>query len=180
MATGRHLVVVAGSDPAATDELADRLRDAVTVRTAYDVSEVLERLDEEVDVVLVDPAIDEDPVDSVREAVAGRGLGCLVALLAARSEGPAGADAVVSPSASDSDLQADVLRLATGARYRKTLEEYYEAARSAASQRDEPDADPEQLQSRLDLLSRRLDDAAEPLDSPTLFRAVLGPERDHD
>lgn len=178
VATGRHLVVVASADPPETDALADRLRDAVTVRTAYDTEEVLARLDPGVDVVLVDPALADGAVEAVRGAVAGRGLNAVVAVL---SDAPdaAGADAVVSPSVPDATLRAIVLRLATEARYRKTLEAYYDAARTSARAADD-DVDRERLEARLDRLSRRLDDAAEPLDPAALFRAVLDPDEEHE
>lgn len=179
MATGRHLVVVASADPPETDELADRLREVVTVRTAYDVEEVLIRLDDDVDVLLVDPALADGTVETLQATVDDRDLNCLVALLADTASGGVDADAVVSPALPTTSLREDVLGLATQARYRKTLETYYEAARTAA-EADDTDADLERLQARLDRLSRRLDEAAKSLDSETLFRAALDFDCEHD
>jgi hypothetical protein len=177
MGTGRYLVVVASADPPETDELADRLRDAVTVRTAYDVEDVLARLDDDVDVVLVDPALTDGTVGVVRATVDDRDLGCLVALLAETA--PEDADAAVSPAVPNTTLREEILQLATEARYRKTLETYYETARTVA-RAEGTDDERERLQARLDRLVRRLDETAEQLDSATLFRAALDSDCEHD
>ena len=184
VATGRHLVVVASTDPSGTDALAERLRDAVAVRTAYDVEEVLNRLDREVDAVLVDPTLADGAVETVQNAGTGSELECLVALLTDVPPDGTDADAVVSPSVPDSTLRRDVLDLAIQARYRKTLEEYYDVACTAA-RTNETEADPNRLQTRLDALTRRLEDTAEPMDPATLFRTVLDDDgrdadREHD
>ncbi|MFB6150437.1 MAG: hypothetical protein ABEJ40_01400 [Haloarculaceae archaeon] len=138
MTTARHLVVVAGAGPSMTDALADALRDTCTVRTAYDVAEVVDRLDGEVDVVLVSPDLSPDAADAVVDAVESRELDCQVALLAEdRNRGPSAPriDAVVAPSTPRAHVCETVEWLATRASYRKALEEYYELARTYADAR---------------------------------------------
>jgi uncharacterized NAD(P)/FAD-binding protein YdhS len=176
MATVRALVVLGGA-PATADELADVLRDAFTVRTAYSTEEVLDRLDPAVDVVLVGQDLS---VGTVRETVTERGLDCQVGLVARTGE-DSRVDTVVSPDAPDGTIREEVQRLATRARYRKTLEEYYDLSRTAAELRsgdgdvrDELDT----LQRRLDRLRRRLDEAADPIDTATLFETVFDPDRE--
>jgi len=178
-ATVRHLVVVASPDPSTTDKLADLLRGSCTVRTAYTTAEIRERLDPSVDVVLVDPDLSPDAVGSVRTDVAARDLECQVGILAPRTveEGPD--DVVVSPAAPGEEVHDRVTQLATRARYRKTLEEYYGLASASARLEDDDAAEErDRLQARLERLSRRLDEVAECLDGPTLFRTVL--DRDGD
>lgn len=177
MAAVRHLVVVASAEPSTTDALADFLRDAFTVRTAYSTDEVLDRLDPDVDVVLVDPDLPGRGVDAVREALADRDLNCQVGLLTADSRdcAGAGAGAVVSPAEPGPEVRERVERLATRAHYRKTLEEYYELAQTSArqGQGEDLETERERLRDRLDRLQRRLDEVAEPLDTATLFRTAL-------
>lgn len=181
MATVRHLVVIASADPSRTDGLADLLRDTFTVRTAYNTSEVLDRLDDEVDVVLVDPDLSGDAVDAVRETIAEADLNCRVGVLSAEPRADVaggGAGTAVLPSAPDRELRDRVEQLATQAHYRKTLEEYYALARTSARLRESGDLadERERLQNRLERIARRLNDVAEPLDAPTLFRTALDPE----
>lgn len=191
MATVRHLVVVASAEPATTDSLADLLRDTFTVRTAYSASEVVDRLDPDVDVVLVDRELETgdeaagegpDPVDAVRDAVSAEDLNCQIGLLGAATADDTGADAVVSPTMSDRAVRDEVVQLATRARYRKTLDQFYELARTTAQLRGSADvqAERDRLEQRLDRLGRRLDEAAEPLDTATLFETVLDPDSTSD
>ena len=176
MTTARHLVVLASAEPSATDSLADLLRDICTVRTAYTTEEVLDRLDGEVDVVLVDPALAADAVALVTEAVEGRALDCQVGVLDAAERDDDGVDDVVSPSLPDERIRDRVVELGRRAQYRKALESYYALAETNADA-DEADPDrpdPDRLQERLDRLESRLEDAAESLDAAALFEAALG------
>jgi hypothetical protein len=66
MVAVRPLVVVAGVEPPVTDDVADRLRETCIVRTACSTGEVLDRLDTDVDVVLVAPGLEPDAVGRVR------------------------------------------------------------------------------------------------------------------
>ena len=174
LVTVRHLVIVGSEDPSTTDELAAVLRDTCTVRTAYSTPEVLDRLEPDVDVVLVDPGLGEDSVETVRDAVAGRELDCQFGVLSTGTDDRTDDDIQVSVAASERDFREQVEQLATRARYRKTLEEYYELVQASAELRAEDlPAQRDQVQRRLEALGRRLDDAAAPLDAEALFRAVL-------
>jgi hypothetical protein len=138
MAAARHLVVVGGADASTTDALADALRDEFAVRTAYSQADLLASLDEEVDVVLVDPRLSDFEASRLRERLDGRGLDCQVGVLTdervetatdARTRAAlADAFVTVSPGSDDDAWRTAVSRLATRARYRKRLEEYYDIA----------------------------------------------------
>lgn len=176
--TVRHLVVIGGADPSTTDELAEIIRDSCTVRTAYSTAEVLDRLDPEVDVVLVDSELEGG---GVREAVAARDLPCQFAVFTPRPDGAPDED-LVSLAVPDSDVRERVERLATRASYRKTLEEYYALARASARLQDADGSETElaELERRLERLGRHLDEVATPLDAATLFRTVLGDSDDDE
>lgn len=169
MVAARPLVVLAGGGQDAIDGLADRLRETCTVRTASDTAEVLARIDERVDVVVLGPELGTDAAADIRRAVDERGLPCRVAPLA---DGPGGAsgetggrDAVsVDPADPRAVLDA-VERLAALAQYRRALDEYFALAQGAAAD-DAPDR-------RLESVRDRLDEAAADLDAPSLFEVAL-------
>lgn len=187
MVAARPLVVVAGAEPPVTDELADRLRETCAVRTAYSTDEVLDRLDADVDVVLVAPGLGPGAVERVRRTIDEQGFPCQLGRLDASAAGD-GEDAdgeggepttgtgssprVVDPAGTDRTLRADVEHLATLAQYRTALDEYFALAR-----RDAGD-DTDDAENRLDYVRDRLDDAAADLDPSSLFEAALhDPER---
>jgi len=188
MVAVRPLVVVAGAEPSVTDDLADRLRETCVVRTAYSTEEVLDRLDAEVDVVLVAPGLGPEAVERVRRSVDERGLPCRIGLLDASpaggdedrdgDESPSGAEnspPVVDPSGTDRAVRADVEHLATLAQYRTALDEYFALARRETEGETRGD-DP---QNRLGYVRGRLDDVAADLDTASLFEAALhGSEHD--
>jgi|GEM_PF-880028 len=172
MVAVRPLVVVAGAESLVTDDVADRLRGTCVVRTAYSTSEVLARLDADVDVVLVAPGLGPGAVARVQRAVEERGLPCRVGRLADESDASddvVGAnDAVVDPSWTDRTLRAEVDHLARLAQYRTALDEYFTLARRDAG--DDAGEDP---QDRLEYVRERLDAAADELDPASLFEAAL-------
>lgn len=182
MVTARHLVVVASAEPRATDALADVLRGACTVRTAYAATEVLARLDADVDVVLVDPALASDAVTLVADAVEERGLVCQVGVL--DGDDPpedARVDAAVSPDAPPGRIRDHVARLGARARYARTLDAYYDLAQTAAGRSGDeatPDAERERLRARLAEIETCLDETADSLDTESLFEAVLDASED--
>lgn len=181
MAENRSLVIVAGPDPTPTDSLADLMRETATVRTAYSTDDVLDRLDDEVDVVLVDPSLSTDAVSTVHKAVTQRDLDCQIGLLP--SDGTRGdaveiVDSVVPLTAGDERVRETVEWLALRAQYRRTLEEYYELVQRAADlkrfdDRSEVAPDLERLERQIEQLRRRLDETAEQLDTVSLFEAAL-------
>jgi hypothetical protein len=156
MAAARHLVVVATTDPATTDDLADHLRDEFAVRTAYGADALLASLDDEVDVVLVGGDLDVSR-GRLRERAdrAGWQIGLLTGVPAgaggasepedaaraadSRRRDSSFADAVVPGGVTDDEdtgsataLTEQVEWLARRARYRKRLEEFYKIAEQYA------------------------------------------------
>lgn len=171
MVAVRPLVVVAGIDPVATDELADRLRETCVVRTAHTTDEVVDRLDAAVDVVLVAPRPDASAVRSVRRAVDEGGLPCRIGVLVGDDEQPdESALPAVDPAESDQAIRDAVERLAALAQYRRALDEYFALAREGST--SDPAASDARSE-RLDDVRERLDDAAADLDAASLFEAAL-------
>ena len=169
MVAARPLVVVAGAEPSVTDDLADRLRESCIVRTAYSTDEVLDRLDADVDVVLVAPGLGPGGVGRIRRAVEERELPCRLGRLDDESEAVGTDNAVVDPSWADQTLRSEVDHLATLAQYRTALDEYFTLAQRNAGG-DDTGNDP---QERLSHARERLDDAAADLDPSSLFEAAL-------
>lgn len=181
MTATRHLVIVASAESSTTDALADRLRESCAVRTGYTTADVLDRLDDEVDVVVVDPELGTATVSVVQDAISCRDLSCQVGLLtedASVADVPAGIDTVIPPSAGDQRLRDTVEWLAMRATYRKTLDEYYDLTLASADlQTDESaevTAELDRLHNQLDHLRERLDETAAELDTVSLFEAALG------
>ncbi|QLH79582.1 response regulator transcription factor [Halosimplex rubrum] len=182
MPPARHLVVVAGAEPAATDALASALRDDGTVRTAYSADALRESLDEEVDVVLVDAELVDGSIDSLLTDVRAREFDCQVGVSVSDSGRTAvetdTVDAVVrrDPVA----VRETVQWLAARARYRAGLEEFYDLAERRAALADEEDA-LDRLDRQLDRLRHDLAEMFDGLDDTSAFDAALAPEeRDLD
>lgn len=184
MASARHLVVVAHTEPAAVDELADDLRAEYTVRTAYDAETLVETLDDGVDVVLVDPALPDVGLRGLRERRRTDelcyGIGALTAF--GRPSEPAAVDAVVEPSARNAVLRDAVELLAEQATYRRLLNRYYAVASERAallSGESDPQTGSDErterrrLDERLERIRAELDDAREALDTETVFAVAL-------
>ncbi|QLH84571.1 HalX domain-containing protein [Halosimplex pelagicum] len=185
MPPARHLVVVAGAEPAATDALASALRDDGTVRTAYSADALRESLDEEVDVVLVDVELVDGPIDSLLSDVRAREFDCQIGVSVPDSDRTTAetdpVDAVVrrDPVA----VRETVQWLAARARYRAGLEEFYDLAERRATLADEGnDGDAlDRLDRQLDRLRHDLAEMFDGLDDTSAFDAALAPEeRDLD
>ncbi|PSP52747.1 hypothetical protein BRC67_03445 [Halobacteriales archaeon QH_3_68_24] len=157
MVADRPLVVLVGGTQEAVDDLADRLREACTVRTTRDTAEALARLGERVDVVVLGPGLGPDAAADVRRAVDERDLPCHVLPLVDGSGDESG-------EADDRATLDAVERLAALAQYRRALDEYFALAEGAAT-----DDAPERIGSVRD----RLDEAAADLDAPSLFEVAL-------
>lgn len=185
MATARHLVVVAGADPAETDTLAAELRDAVAVRTAYSVDGLLASLDHEVDAVLVDPDLSGFSVSSSLTRIRAGTADCQVGLL---TDEPLDAERAVSEGIDaclgrhDDEIREVVEWLAIRAQYRKRLDEYYATAQEYAqlSVEDGSPGEVESVEAALLRLERRLEAlcsdlraACERLDGESVFDAAL-------
>ena len=157
MVADRPLVVLVGGTQETVDDLAGRLRETCTVRTARDTAEALDRLDERVDIVVLAPGLGPDAAADVRRAVDERDLPCHVLPLVDGSGDESG-------EADDRATLDAVERLAALAQYRRALDEYFALAEGAATD-DAPD--------RIGSVRDRLDEAAADLDAPSLFEVAL-------
>ena len=157
MVADRPLVVLVGGTQETVDDLAGRLRETCTVRTARDTAEALDRLDERVDIVVLAPGLGPDAAADVRRAVDERDLPCHVLPLVDGSDDESG-------EADDRATLDAVERLAALAQYRRALDEYFALAEGAATD-DAPD--------RIESVRDRLDEAAADLDAPSLFEVAL-------
>lgn len=180
MASERHLVVVAGADPAATDALASALRDDGTVRTAYSTEALDESLDAEVDVVLVDVELADGSVDPLLDDVRAREFDCQLGAIASEPERTtAGTDTVVDAVVErDSAAVRETVRwLAARARYRARLEEFYDLAERRATLTADGDDEGalDRLDRQLDRLRRDLGEMFDGLDDVSAFDAALAP-----
>jgi len=184
MASARHLVVVAGAEPAAVDELAAALRDDGTVRTAYSADALRESLDTEVDVALVDAALVDGALDSLLSDLRGCEFDCQIGVLVseparASLATDATVDAVV---ARDREAVRETVQwLAARARYRRQLEALYDLAerRATVTDADGDGSALDRLDRQLDRLRRDLDELFGDLDDASVFDAALAPgERD--
>lgn len=172
MASARHLVVVAGRDPHAVDDLATALRAAFAVRTAYSPGELLGSLDDEVDVVLVTPPL----ADTVpEERLRNRGLACEVAVLADDDADVPADRRTVARSVPPESLRERIRTLAERAAYRAKLERYYDLAARRAELIDAGDRedDLDDVEERLDRLREELAAALGDLDDVTAFDVAL-------
>jgi hypothetical protein len=183
MASARHLVVVAGAEPAATDELAAALRDDGTVRTAYSADALRESLDAEVDVAVVDAALVDGPLDPLLSDIRTREFDLQVCVSAPepRRSSVATHEAVDAVVARDRAAVRERVRwLAARARYRRQLEEFYDLAeRRAALIEDETGDEGERLDRldrQLDRLQRTLDELFADIDDGSVFDAALSPD----
>jgi len=167
-----QVVLVADRDPTVTDELAEVLREAFIVRSAYDSADALASLDSEVSVALLDPTIPGLSARRVVERVRTDGADCQVAAL---TDGPLDVEAtafddyLVKPVAHDS-LTETVERLGRRAAYRTTLEAYYLVAHERATA---DGAERERLDRRLAELDDRLDDVFGSLEGSEAYDAAL-------
>jgi len=180
MPSARHLVVVAGAEPAATDALASALRDDGTVRTAYSADALRESLDAAVDVVLVDVELVDGPIDPLLADVRTREVDCQIGVSTPEpdlttAETDAAVDAVVrrDPVA----VRETVQWLAARARYRARLEEFYDLAERRATLADEGDGGTalDRLDRQLDRLRADLAEMFDGLDDASAFDAALSP-----
>jgi len=162
-------VLVVDDEPDVADAYAAQLRAEYGVATAYGGEEALDRLDDEVDVVLLDRRMPGLSGDEVLEAIRERGFDVRVAMVTAVDpdfdiiEMPFD-DYVIKP-VSREDLYSTIDRLLTTAEYETQLREYYAmTAKQATLLASKPRAaleDNEQfqeLEARIDALQEELDE----------------------
>ena len=177
------VVLIVDNEPGVADSYAAFLRDTHEVRTAYSGEQALAKLDDDVDVVLLDRRMPDMVGDEVLNRIRGRGIDCRVAMVTAVDPDidiidMEFDDYVVKPVSRDEVLDT-VERLHRVAEYERTLREYYRVTRkyvtlADASGNDEFETDPEfvELTERRDRLRERLESTAERFadgDFETLF-----------
>jgi len=81
-------VLVVDDDRPLADGFADHLSSEFEVRTAYTGEEALDRLDEAVDVVLLDRGLPDTSGDAVLEAIRASDFDCRVAMVSGEQPSP--------------------------------------------------------------------------------------------
>jgi len=161
-------VLVVDDEPDVADAYAAQLNREYAVETAYSGQNALDRLDDAVDVVLLDRRMPGVSGDEVLERIRERELDCRVAMVTAVDpdfdiiEMPFD-DYAIKP-VSREDLVDTIERLLTASEYDRKLREYYAlAAKHATLLANKPDAelaDSEAfttLEDRMDRLNEELD-----------------------
>lgn len=167
-------VLVVDDEPAIVDGHAARLETEYAVRTAYDGTEALDRLDETVDVVLLDRRMPGVGGEAVLDHIREEGFDCRVAMLTGVEPGfdilDMGFDDYVTKPVSKDELFGVVERLLRRARYDRRLREFFALASKTAALETEYDpevlaSNPEYqaLRAEMEQLRDELDDALEQL-----------------
>jgi DNA-binding response OmpR family regulator len=176
-------VLVVDDEPDVTDTYAAQLEREYIVVTAYSGQEALDRLDESVDVVLLDRRMPGLSGDEVLERIRERDLDCRVAMVTAVDpdfdiiEMPFD-DYVIKPVPRE-DLYTTIDRLLATSEYERKLQEYYAlSAKHATLLSSKPDselADSEEfdtLEERMNRLGEELDETLAGFDDDD-FEAVF-------
>lgn len=181
-------VLVVDDERAITDAYANWLREDYDVRTAYSGTEALERLDESVDVVLLDRRMPDLSGREVLAEITDRGLNCRVALVSAVEPDfdilEMGFDTyIVKPVSDPSELRETVETLLRRSEYDERIQEFLSLASKKATLeakkgRTELDDSEEyaDLEARLLELRGVLSEAATALDDEDLRAELRNPE----
>jgi len=138
-------VLVVDDEPDVADAYAAQLNREYAVETAYSGQNALDRLDDAVDVVLLDRRMPGVSGDEVLERIRERELDCRVAMVTAVDpdfdiiEMPF--DDYVSKPVSGEDLYEVIDRLLTSAEYEAKLQEYYKLTTKYATLQANKDDD---------------------------------------
>lgn len=170
----RATVLIVDDERGIADGHAARLEDRYAVRTAYDGEEALRKLDEAVDVVLLDRRMPGLSGDEVLATLRSRDLSCRVAMLTGVEPSfdivDMGFDDYLCKPVSKQQLLETVDRLHQRARYDERLRRYFRLASKVAVLETEHGAETlegrpeyERMHSNLASLRSELDDALEDL-----------------
>jgi DNA-binding response OmpR family regulator len=176
-------VLVVEDERELADLFTDWLSDSYDVRTAYSATDALEKLDEEVDVVLLDRRLPERSGDELIEVVEEQNYDCLVAMVTAVDPDfdmlELGFDAYVVKPVERPELEALVNRLLARSLYSEEVQRYFSLASKRAtletSKTDQELAENdryEALCAELDEMREELDQLVSRLDEDD-FLAVL-------
>jgi len=166
--TDSPTVLVADDEPSIADGHAMRLEEQYDVRTAHSGSEALEKLDEEVDVVLLDRRMPGVSGDDVLDRIRERGLPCRVAMVTAVEPTfdivDMGFDGYLEKPLDREALFETVERLCRRVEYDTTLQEFFSLASRAGVLRTQFDDTTLQHHDEFDRLTDRLEELRADLD----------------
>jgi len=188
---GETTILIVDDESAVTDVYAAHLQDEYDVRTAYDGSEAVEQLDEEIDAVLLDRRMPGMSGDEVLEHIREEGYDCRVAMVTAVDPDfdilDMGFDDYVVKPVSRDDLYDTVDRLLTYSSYDDTFQKYFSlVSKRAALQTSksqsalETNEEYQELTDRINELEAELDDAMMDLDEGEFGALFRMPEPDFD
>jgi two-component system response regulator AdeR len=188
---GETTILIVDDESAVTDVYAAHLQDEYDVRTAYNGSEAVETLDEDVDAVLLDRRMPGMSGDEVLEHIRDEGYDCRVAMVTAVDPDfdilDMGFDDYVVKPVSRDDLYDTVDRLLTYTSYDDTFQEYFSlVSKRAALQTSksqsalETNEEYQALTEQIDELEAELDDAVMDLDEGEFGALFRMPEPDFD
>jgi DNA-binding response OmpR family regulator len=181
-------VLIVDDEKPITDAYAQWLEDDYTVRTAYSGSEALEKLDESVDVVLLDRRMPDLSGEEVLDQIHEQGLRCRVALVSAVEPDfdilELGFDAYLEKPVSEAnELHATVETLLRRSTYDAQIQRFLSLANKKAALEtkknpEELEANEEyaELEAELASLRQQLSDTATGLDDDDLRAEFYDPE----
>jgi len=181
-------VLVVDDEPDVADAYAAQIEDEYLVCTAYSGAEAIERLDSEIDVVLLDRRMPDISGDEVLERIRERGIDCRVAMVTAVDPDfdiiEMGFDDYVTKPVTREDLRELIERLLTCAAYERQIQEYYSLSSkyaTLAEAKTEAELaasdEYEELQRRRERLRERLDETVSRFEDEhfaTVFRELHG------
>jgi two-component system response regulator AdeR len=184
-------ILIVDDEPSITDLYALRLEDEYDVRTAYSGSEALEKIDDDVDVVLLDRRMPDLSGDEVLSKIREEGIDCRVAMVTAVDPDfdilDLGFDAYVVKPVSEEDLKDTVETLLRRATYDDQLRDLTAMMSKKAaleSEKTEGELDDneeyQRLTDRLDGVRDDLDETLEDLDEEDFSAAFYALSRRQD
>jgi DNA-binding response OmpR family regulator len=184
-------ILIVDDEPSITDLYALRLEDEYDVRTAYSGSEALEKIDEDVDVVLLDRRMPDLSGDEVLSKIREEGIGCRVAMVTAVDPDfdilDLGFDAYVVKPVSEEDLKDTVDTLLRRATYDDQLRDLTAMMSKKAALESEKSEDEladneeyQRLTDRLENVRGSLDETLEELDEEDFSAAFYALSRRQD
>jgi DNA-binding response OmpR family regulator len=184
-------VLIVDDEPSITDLYALRLEDEYEVRTAYSGTEALEKIDADVDVVLLDRRMPDLSGDDVLGKIREEGLDCRVAMVTAVDPDfdilDLGFDAYAVKPVSEARLKETVETLLRRSEYDERLRELTSMMSKKAALESEKTADElaeneeyQQLDARIEDLRENLDETAADLDEEDFSAAFYALSRGRD
>ncbi|NHN49645.1 response regulator [Halostella sp. JP-L12] len=180
---GTPVVLIVEDEPDLANLYASWLRDHCTVRTAYDGTQALDAIDEDVDAVLLDRRMPGVSGDRVLDTIRERDLECRVAMVTAVEPDfdiiEMGFDDYVVKPVARGDLLDTVDQLLLRSTYDEQIQEFFALASKKAvldSEKSEAELRASEeyarLEDRLAVLREQIDDTLGELSSHGAYRRV--------